>query len=179
MRKEILLAGFGGQGIISIGILIACAAGKYGGKFVAQAQSYGPEARGGACKAEVVIDDGEIDYIKTLNPDVFIVMSQLAMDQYINRIDPETGIIIADSSLITSIPENYRNVYRVPATDIAENQLDSRVVANIVMLGSFSKITQYITIEDCRNAIKDNLTSKFHELNFRALEEGVFAAEIQ
>ena len=112
MRKEILLAGFGGQGIISIGILIACAAGKYGGKHVAQAQSYGPEARGGACKAEVVIDDGEIDYIKTLDPNVFIVMSQLALDQYIGRIDPEKGIVIADSSLVTDIPSNYRNVYQ-------------------------------------------------------------------
>lgn len=179
MRKEILLAGFGGQGIISIGILIACAAGKYGGKHVAQAQSYGPEARGGACKAEVVIDDGEIDYIKTLDPNVFIVMSQLALDQYIGRIDPEKGIVIADSSLVTDIPSNYRNVYRIPATDIAEKMLGARLAANIVMFGTFSRITGYSSAEECKRAIEDNMAPKFHDLNFKAFEEGVRAAEEQ
>ena len=172
MRQEVLLAGFGGQGIISTAILIASAIGKYEGKYVAQAQSYGPEARGGACKSEVVIDEEEIDYIKTLNPDIFIVMSQPALDKYISRIDPEHGVIIADSSLIKSIPEQYKNVYMVPVTDIAEQKLGARIVANVVILGCFARISGYVKPENCEKAIVDNMAAKFHELNKNAFHEG-------
>ena len=90
MRKEVKMAGFGGQGIVLMGVILAEAAGYYEDLEVAQTQSYGPEARGGACRAEVVLSDEIIDYTKTLNPDVFIAMSQPALDRYLPEIDSES-----------------------------------------------------------------------------------------
>jgi len=119
MRQEIRIAGFGGQGIISMGILLAVAAGKYEGKEVAQTQSYGPEARGGACKTEVVLADGEIDYIKALHPDFLVVMSQPALDKYVSGIDPEGATLVVDETLVQNVPANIKKLVKVPATKIA------------------------------------------------------------
>ena len=85
MRNEVIFAGFGGQGVVKAALLLALAAGLHENKEVAQTQSYGPEARGGACRSEVVISDEEIDYIKALNIDSFVVMSQPALDKYIEK----------------------------------------------------------------------------------------------
>ena len=177
MRKEVFLAGLGGQGIISTGILIAAAAGRYEQKYVAQSQSYGPEARGGACKAEVVISEEEIDYVKTLHPDIFIAMSQQGLDTYIPRIDPKIGIVIVDASLVESVPSVYENVYRIEATGIAEEKLGARIVANVVMLGAFSRITNYVKPENLKKAICDTIQSKFISLNTVAFDEGYQLAD--
>lgn len=120
MRKEVKIAGFGGQGVILMTVLLAQAAGIFEDKEIAQTQSYGPEARGGACRAEVVISDQKIDYIKTMNPDVFIAMSQPAFDKYITEIDPATAQVFVDETLVTNLPDNIKNLYKIPATKIAE-----------------------------------------------------------
>jgi 2-oxoglutarate ferredoxin oxidoreductase subunit gamma len=161
MRKEIQLAGFGGQGVISIGIFIASAAGKFQGMEVAQTQSYGPEARGGACKAEVVISDVEIDYIKALQPNVFLAMSQPALDKYVGKVNPEECVLIIDETLIDKVPENMKNVYRIPATKLAEEKLGMRVVANVIMFGALTKISGIDSQESGRNALKDNIPPNF------------------
>jgi len=172
MRREIRVAGFGGQGIISIGILIAVAAGKYEGKQVAQTQSYGPEARGGACKTEVVLADEEIDYIKALSPDVLVVMSQPALDRYVADIDPESTVVILDETLIQNIPANLKKIVKVPATMIAEERLGNRVAANVLMLGVVAKIAGIVGYEACRHAVRDNMPARFLERNLQALEAG-------
>ncbi len=172
MRHEIRLAGFGGQGVISVGIIIAVAAGKYGGMQVAQTQSYGPEARGGACKAEVVISDREIDYIKALRPDVLVVMSQPAMDKYIIDIDPENTVVIIDSTLVETVPNNIKHVVRVPATEMAEIQLKSRMAANMIMLGAMTKVTGPLSYESCRKALTEKLPAKVLENNLTAFDAG-------
>ncbi len=170
MRKEIKLAGFGGQGIILMGVMLAKAAGYYEGQEIAQTQSYRPEARGGACRAEVVISDEPIDYTKTLNPDIFIAMSQLALDMYINEIDPETAKVFVDETLVMTVPDNIRHVYRIPATRLAEEKCGNRMVANTIMLSATVKITNVISIEALRSAITEQLAPRIRDVNLKALE---------
>ncbi len=101
MRNEIMFAGFGGQGVVKAALLLTVAGGLFENKEVAQTQSYGPEARGGACRSEVVISNEEIDYIKTIRLDALVVMSQPALEKYMGRIDKKNTVVIADSTLIT------------------------------------------------------------------------------
>ena len=168
MRKEIKMAGFGGQGIILMGIVLAKAAGYYEGKEIAQTQSYGPEARGGACRAEVVISDEQIDYIKTLNPDIFIAMSQTALDKYINEINPDTTKVFVDETLVRKVPHNIKHFFRIPASRLAEERCGNRMVANTVMLGAVVKITNIISIEALRSAITEQLDPKIQGINLKA-----------
>ncbi|MGL5512880.1 MAG: 2-oxoacid:acceptor oxidoreductase family protein [Sporomusa sp.] len=177
MRHEIRLAGFGGQGIISIGIILANAAGKYQGRQVAQTQSYGPEARGGACKTEVVISDTEIDFIKAVKPDILVAMSQPALDKYIKDIDCEKTLLIIDSTLITAVPSQIINVKGIPATQIAEEELNTKVVANVIMLGALIKLSELIPAQSCLQAIRDAMPPKMVELNITAFNAGFNYAE--
>jgi 2-oxoglutarate ferredoxin oxidoreductase subunit gamma len=102
-RYEIRLTGSGGQGLILAGIILAEAAGLHDGKFVCQTQSYGPEARGGASKAEVVISDFEIDYPKAIQPDVFLAMNQTSLDAFISDMKPD-GLLLVDADLVKEFP---------------------------------------------------------------------------
>jgi len=170
MRKEIKLAGFGGQGIILMGIVLAKAAGYYEGQEIAQTQSYGPEARGGACRAEVVISDGPIDYIKTLDPDIFVAMSQLAFDRYVHDMNPDTTKVFVDETLVVNLPDNFRFLYRIPATGLAEKKCHNRMVANTVMLTVMVEMTNVVSIDALRSAISEQFDPKLRDLNLGALE---------
>ena len=171
MRKELRIAGFGGQGVISIGLLLAKAVGQFGDMDVVQTQSYGPEARGGACKTEIVISDKTIDYIKVLNLDILVVMSQPALDKYGEDL-PEDGVLIVDDTLVENVPSRYQNVWRIPATDIAENGIGLRVVANVVMFGAIARITGLVTPEECKKALEDSFPAKVIQKNFDAFDRG-------
>src|SRR5512147_872639 len=103
-RYEIRLAGSGAQGLILAGIILAEAAGIYDGKFVCQTQSYGPAARGGASKAEVVISDLEIDYPKAIRPDVLLAMNQKSLDTYLGDLKPG-GVLLVDADLVREVPQ--------------------------------------------------------------------------
>lgn len=171
MRVEVRFAGFGGQGIIKSGIIAASAACIYGGKNAVQTQSYGPESRGGACKSEVVIAEEDIDFPKVVEPDVLVVMSQHAYNEYAENVKAG-GTILLDPDMIPH-EKDLRDVkvFRVPATRIAE-ELGRKIVANIVMLGAFAAITKLIDREDLKNAIKDNVPKGTEELNIKAFEMG-------
>lgn len=171
MRVEIRFAGFGGQGIIKSGIITAAAASLYGGKNAVQTQSYGPESRGGACKSEVVIAEEEIDFPKVVEPDVLVVMSQHAYNEYAEDVKPN-GIIIFDPDMIPHEKElkNVR-VFKVPATKIAEG-LGRKIVANIVMLGAFVAITNLLDKTVLRDSILGNIPKGTEELNLTAFEKG-------
>src|SRR5512146_801071 len=123
MRKEIRIAGFGGQGVILSGLILSIAAGVHENLEVAQTQSYGPESRGGACRAEVVISDEEIDYIKCMDPDALVAMSQPALDTYLRDIDTSRAAVLVDSSLVGKVPDGVAHLYPIPFTDIAELRL--------------------------------------------------------
>ena len=172
MRKEIRIAGFGGQGVILSGLIISVAAGLHEDREVAQTQSYGPESRGGACRAEVVISDAEIDYIKPMDPDVLVAMSQPALDRYLGEMDTMRAAILVDSSLVSSVPDGIAHLYPIPVTDIAEMKLGKRVVANMVMLGALSAIIGIVSYDALAQSIGETLPKKMVDLNLAALKEG-------
>ncbi len=171
VRLEIRFAGFGGQGIIKSGIITASAACIHGGKDAVQTQSYGPESRGGACKSEVVISEDEIDFPKVVEPDILVVMSQHAYNDYVEDVKSD-GIVILDPDMIPREKETKRvKVFRVPATKIAE-ELGRRIVANIVMLGAFVAITKALDENALKESIKENIPKGTEELNLAAFQKG-------
>jgi 2-oxoglutarate ferredoxin oxidoreductase subunit gamma len=171
MRVEVRFAGFGGQGIIKSGIMVAAAACIYSGKHAVQTQSYGPESRGGACKSEVVISDDEIDFPKVTEPDILVAMSQHAYNEYAENIK-KGGTIILDPDMIPNEKKlEDVKVYRVPATKMAE-ELGRRIVTNVVMLGAFAAITKMIDKEAIKESIRANIPKGTEELNLAAFEKG-------
>jgi 2-oxoglutarate ferredoxin oxidoreductase subunit gamma len=171
VRVEVRFAGFGGQGIIKSGIIVAAAASIHADKNAVQTQSYGPESRGGACKSEVVISEEEIDFPKVVEPDVLVVMSQHAYNDYAEDVK-SGGTVILDPGMIPR-EKNLKNlmVYHVPATKIAE-QLGRKIVANIVMLGAFTAITELLDEKALKESIKENIPKGTEELNLAAFEKG-------
>ena len=171
MRVEVRFAGFGGQGIIKSGIIVAAASTIYGGKNAVQTQSYGPESRGGACKSEVVMSEEEIDFPKVVEPEVLVVMSQHAYNDYAEDLKAD-GTMILDPDMIPN-ERDLKNVkvYRVPATKIAE-QLGRKIVANIVMIGAFVAITSLVDEKAVKESIKANIPKGTEELNLNAFEKG-------
>lgn len=173
MRTEIRLAGRGGQGQVLAGIILAEAALRAGLNAV-QTQSYGPESRGGASKAEVIVSDGDIDYPKVVRPDILLAMSQEALDQYGPEVDPE-GLIVVDSSLVESIPDLETRVHRVPITKMAAEDLGKAIVANIVALGVIAGITELVPDGDLEQAVLERVPEGTEDLNRSALKAGLAA----
>ena len=171
MRVEVRFAGFGGQGIIKSGIIVAAAASIHSSKNAVQTQSYGPESRGGACKSEVVISEEEIDFPKVVEPDVLVLMSQAAYNDYAEDVKPG-GTVILDPDMIPRQKEmKGLKVYHVPATKIAE-ELGRRIVANIVMLGAFTAITELLDEKALKESVKENIPKGTEELNLAAFDKG-------
>jgi 2-oxoglutarate ferredoxin oxidoreductase subunit gamma len=172
-RYEIRLTGSGGQGLILAGIILAEAAGLHDGKFVCQTQSYGPEARGGASKAEVVISDFEIDYPKAIQPDVFLAMNQTSLDAFISDMKPD-GLLLVDADLVKEFPPS-RSV-ALPFTRIARD-LGKPMVANIVALGALAQLTGQVSLPGLAAAVRARVPRGTQELNQQALAAGVAAAQ--
>lgn len=172
MRNEIMFAGFGGQGIVKAALLLAQAAGLYEDKQVAQTQSYGPEARGGACKSEVVLSSDEIAYIKTRELDALVVMSQPALNQYQERVLPNRTMVIYDNTLVENIPPDFEHTIGVGATRMAEEEFGRSLFANIIMLGALAGATGMVTLDALSRALKGNVPPKTLETNRKALACG-------
>ena len=172
MRCEVRFAGFGGQGVIKGALLAALAAGLNDDIEVAQTQSYGPEARGGACKSDVVISDGEIDYVKALDIDYFLVMSQPAMDRYAPELDLSKVVVIADDTLVKEVPCKAKKVYRINATTRSEVDFGKVLYANIIMLGALASISKLMTLEALDKVLEGNVPSKTLNANRKALRLG-------
>jgi len=171
MRLEVRVAGFGGQGIIRAGLILAMAASLFEDKHAVQTQSYGPESRGGSCKSEVVISDEEIDFPKALEPDILLVMSQAAYTRYIDTLK-NGGTLILDPDMIPQQKEKLNlRVYPVPATKMAE-ELGKTIFANVIMLGALTAITNIVNKEAMKNAILSNIPKGTEKLNTEAFEKG-------
>ena len=174
MRQEIRIGGFGGQGVIMTGIVIGKAASLFDGKNAVQTQSYGPEARGGASKTEVVISDETIDYPKVQAPDIFIAMSQTALMKYKDDLKDE-GILIIDPNedeIADFVAEKKIKLFRAPATRTATEVIGLRVVANIVMMGAIVKATGVVSVEAAKDAILDSVPKGTEKKNIQAFEAG-------
>ncbi len=174
-RYEIRLAGAGGQGLILAGIILAEAAGVYDGKFVCQTQSYGPEARGGASKSEVVISEAEIDYPKAIQPDVLLAMNQKSLDTYLSDLKPD-GLLLVDATLVKEIPDHH-SVCAIPFTELARERLGKVMAANVVALGALARLTGAVSIPGLEAAVLARVPKGTEDLNRQALAAGVAAAQ--
>jgi len=176
MRHDIRVAGFGGQGMILAGLLIGKAAALYDGKEAVFTQSYGPEARGGASNADVIISDDPIDYPLITHPDCFVAMFQEAYERYRPSLVKD-GILLIESDLVKPFPDEgpYRGI---PATRIAE-ELGRRIVANVVAVGFFSGATGLISPEAGEQSIRNTLRPRLVDLNLKAFNAGYEYAKKQ
>jgi 2-oxoglutarate ferredoxin oxidoreductase subunit gamma len=169
MRQEVRLGGFGGQGIILAGYILGKAASLYDGKEAVFTQSYGPEARGGACAAELIIGDEPIDYPMVSNPQLLVLMSQEAFNKY-GSAAAEGAQLIADTDLVEGAAEKDW-LRHIPATRIAE-ELGNRMVANVIMLGFLCATTGVVSREALEESVRTTVRPNLAELNLRALARG-------
>ena len=168
---QISLSGTGGQGLILAGIILAEAA-ILDGKEAIQTQSYGPEARGGASKAEVLISNNAIDYPKVLNADILLVMSQEACNKYSSLIGPG-GKMIVDTSLVWDIPEVAGKIIPLDITRAAKEELGKEMVANIIAMGALVGLTEAVSWEALKAAVLARVPKGTEDLNLKALELGL------
>jgi len=173
-RYEIRLSGSGGQGLILMGIVLAEAIGIYDGKYVAQTQSYGPEARGGSSKSEVVVSDEEIDYPKAISLDLLLAMNQKSCDEFYPDLKPE-GLLIVDSTFVTQIPTP--KAFQIPFTRLAREKFEREVVANIIALGALSHLTPVVSAKAVESAVLARVPKGTEKLNRDALRAGITAAK--
>jgi 2-oxoglutarate ferredoxin oxidoreductase subunit gamma len=173
-RYEIRLSGSGGQGIILSGIILAEALGLYGEKFVAQTQSYGPEARGGASRAEVIVSDEEIDYPKAIKLDLLLAMTQKSCDQYYRDLKKD-GVLIVDSTFVNQVPTN--KAIQIPFTKIAREKFHKEIVANIISLGAITEFMDIISPEAMEAAVLARVPKGTEKLNSAALKAGLMTAK--
>jgi len=173
-RYEIRLSGSGGQGIILASVILAEAAGVYNGNYVAQTQSYGPEARGGKCKAEVVISSTPIDYPKVTKLDLLLAMTQAACDAYFFDFKPN-GLLLVDSSLVEQIPTS--RVVALPFTRIARETTGRELSANMVALGAIGRLCPMVTLKNLEISLRARIPPGTEQMNRKALQAGANAAK--
>lgn len=168
MYKEIRLSGFGGQGIGLAGVLLGRAAALYGGLEAVMTQAYGPEARGGASSANLIIGDELIDYPFVQQPDILVAMSQEAYVKF-RPTSKSAAQVLIDGDLVTPFPED--SVRAVPATRLAEG-LGRRIVANVIMVGFFTRQTGILSREAVEQSLRESLRPKLVPLNLKAFAAG-------
>lgn len=169
-RVEIRLGGFGGQGIILAASILGRALTVHGNRNAVMSESYGPESRGGACMAEIVIADGEIAYPRVVAPDVLVLMSQQAYDKYAAD-RPGGSVLIVDEDLVDLGDNAPPDVLRAPATRLAE-EIGRRIVANIAMLGFLVGATGIVDIGMLRDAVAASVPPSSKGLNLTAVDVG-------
>lgn len=169
-RYEVRFSGSGGQGLITAAVIFAEAVGVYGGKQVCQTQSYGPEARGGKSKAEVVISDEPIDYPKAIELDLLLAMNQAACDAYFFDLQPN-GLLVVDSSLVEQFPTS--RIIAIPFTDIARDEIGKSMVANIIALGTIGVLSKQVSVEDLERSLQSRVPPATVDMNIKALHFGV------
>jgi 2-oxoglutarate ferredoxin oxidoreductase subunit gamma len=173
-RYEVRFSGSGGQGIILATVVLAEAAGVYGKKYVAQTQSYGPEARGGASQSDIVISPQAIDYPKAMKLDLLVAMDQTSCDAYFPDLK-QNGLLLVDSTLVHQIPTDRAGA--IAMTQIARKEVGRELVANMVALGAVGQITKIVSPHSLEAALKAKVPKGTEEMNLRALRAGIQAAK--
>jgi 2-oxoglutarate ferredoxin oxidoreductase subunit gamma len=179
-RYEVRLGGTGGQGLVLAGLILAEAVGIYEGKEVVQTVTYGPAARGGTSRADVVISDTAIDYPKALHLDLLLAMSQQACDESVYILKP-SGVLVVDSQLVTQVP--FPRAVKIPFTKIAREKFGREQMANIIALGALSHIIPSMpagaglaAMESLAAALAERFPQDTKGLNRQALQEGLAEA---
>ena len=173
-RYEIRLAGEGGQGMILAGVILAEAAAVHEGLNATQTQSYGPEARGGASRSEVIVARGEIDYPKVMAADFLLCMSQEACDKFYTEVK-EDGWIVVDSSNVTRVPSH--RAVTLPISEIAEEVTGRRITASMVALGLIGGLSGVVARSALERAVADRVPAGTEETNLKALAAGFAEAD--
>jgi 2-oxoglutarate ferredoxin oxidoreductase subunit gamma len=168
--REILITGFGGQGIVLAGHVMGMAASLADRKESTLTQSYGPEARGGACSAQVIISDCPIHYPYVRNPDILVCMSQTGYDKYIDMLK-DGGTLIYDQDMVRVPEMNKCDSFSIPATRLAE-ELGRKMMANIVMVGFVTAVTGAVSHEGMLKAVSDSVPRGTEQANANAFNKG-------
>ena len=169
-RREIRLSGFGGQGIILAGHIIGQAAAIFEDKNAVLIQDYGPEARGGACRADVVVSDDPVLYPYIIAPSVLVAMSQEAYNKYHDE-NRRDALVIIDEDLVKAKKPRDGELLTIPAVRMAE-ELGRVTVANVVMLGFFAAVTDVVSLDAIKKAMLASVPKDTEELNLKAVERG-------
>jgi 2-oxoglutarate ferredoxin oxidoreductase subunit gamma len=168
-RYEIRLSGSGGQGMIFAGTVLAEAIGVEEGKNVCQTQSYGPEARGGASRSDLVVSQGEIYYPKPIKLDVLLALTQEACDTYYPALKEE-GVLVVDSGMVDQLPDH--EVHGFPFTQLARDKVGTLMVANIMALGTIAALTKVVSKQALLAAVEKRAPKGTEERNLKAAEIG-------
>ncbi|OGB60347.1 MAG: pyruvate ferredoxin oxidoreductase [Caldithrix sp. RBG_13_44_9] len=173
MKKniEIRIAGFGGQGIIMAGYIIGKAAAIYDNKHSTLIQSFGPEARGSSCSAQVIISETQILYPYLIRPDISILLSRDSYEKFNGELK-DGGIMLIEKDLV-QLQEHSKNIsiYDIPATRLAE-EMGRKIVTNIIMVGFFAACTQITSYEASKKAVESSVPPGTEALNLKAFETG-------
>lgn len=168
---EVKIGGLGGQGVILAGMIVGRAASLYDGKYATLTQSFGPEARGSACSAQIIISDEPVEYPYVTRPDILIVMSQEACNRFLGELAP-SGVLIYDAELVD--PQGVEpgiTRHCIPTTRIGE-ELKQRIMANIVMVGFLGAVTDLVRVEALRSAVAASVPPGTESLNLAAFDRG-------
>lgn len=173
-QVELRLSGSGGQGLLLAGIILSEAAINED-KNAIQTQSYGPEARGGASKAEVIISNDDIDFPKVTAPNIVLALTQIAADKYVSSIR-EDGIVIVDSKIVLPEDLKAKKIISVPIIETAAEKVGRAIVANIVAIGVIAEATGVVSKESVEKAVLSRVPKGTEDLNKKALAEGYLLA---
>jgi 2-oxoglutarate ferredoxin oxidoreductase subunit gamma len=176
-RYEVRLSGEGGQGLVLAGKILAEAAAIYDNLNATQSQSYGPEARGGASRSEVILSDEDIDYPKAVHIDLLLALTQESCDRYYKDLK-ENGILLIDQDAVLTVPDGPYRVFKVPIIQIARDRVGRALVANIVALGMIAGIANIVSEKAVRAAIEARVPKGTEELNLKAFETGLEQAKM-
>ena len=168
-KQEILFTGFGGQGIVLAGRILGKAAAIGDHRNSTLVQAYGPEARGGACSAQVIISDGSIHYPYVRQPAILVCMSQAGFDKF-NEQMAENGVLLIDQDLVAP-PEKTKEFFSIPSTRLAE-EMGRKMMANIIMFGFFTAVTEAVSVDAARKAVKESVPKGTEDMNINAFNKG-------
>ncbi len=168
---QVRFGGSGGQGVILMGVILAMA-GARDHRFVVQTQSYGPEARGGYSRSDVIISDAQIDYPELEHADLLVALNQASADEYI-RVLRSDGVLVYDSENVTAVPPFKGEQFGIPFTRLAFEETGRKQTANILTLGAVAGITGVVTAESLRKAVLVMVPAGTEEINSKALARGL------
>ena len=174
--QRITLCGMGGQGIILSAVILGTAAVTKAHKYAVQTQSYGSEARGGQCQAELIIDGKPINSPVVQEKDLLVAMFQEAYEKYSDTLSTD-GILVYDPDLVLQLTDRpCAHRFAVPATQIAVD-LGNRMAANMVMLGFLSQALHVVNQEELKDTIRENVSSRFVDMDLLAVDAGIAYAK--
>jgi 2-oxoglutarate ferredoxin oxidoreductase subunit gamma len=170
MKKEVIITGFGGQGIVLAGKVLGNAAAIGDNRESTLVQSYGPESRGGACSAQVIISDSMIHYPYIRTSDVLVAMSQSGYEKYIPQLKKD-GMLLYDQDLVQPAADTVQETFAIPATRLAE-EIGRKMMANIIMIGFITSVTQVVTLDAAKNTVEGSVPKGTEKMNLDAFGKG-------